>query len=51
MKPKNFPGRKLTRQMRAKGREPTEMDLTEARAVRTKKRGKGIPGGGRTEIK
>ncbi|MBW2037431.1 MAG: hypothetical protein JRI41_08135 [Deltaproteobacteria bacterium] len=51
MKPKNFPGRKLSRQMKAKGVKPTEKQLTEARMIRTKKPGKGIPGGGRTEIK
>lgn len=50
MKPKNFPSRKLIRQMKAQGIESTEREVAKARAIRTKKRGKGIPGGGRTEV-
>lgn len=42
MKPKNFPARKLFRQMRAQGIDPTSQEsaklLEQARAVRTKKR-------------
>jgi len=51
MKPKNFPARKLTRKMKAKGIEPTKEVLELARQTRTKKRGKGILGGGRKEVK
>ena len=53
MNPKNFPSRKLTRQLKAQGKnlENYQTELEMARAVRTKKRGKGIPGGGRKEMK
>lgn len=38
MKPKNFPARKLARQKRAAGDTPSAAELTQARAVRTKKK-------------
>jgi hypothetical protein len=51
MKPKNFPSRKLIRQAKAQGTILTEAMIAAARAVRSKKAGKGIPGGGRKIIK
>ena len=39
MKPKNFPARKLKRQLKAQGKNPTDhkQEIAEARAIRTKK--------------
>lgn len=52
MRPKNFPSRKLARQLKAKGKNPDDYQiaLEGERQKRTKKRGKGIPGGGRTQV-
>lgn len=37
MKPKNMPARKLARQLKAQGIEPSGSELSNARMVRTKK--------------